>query len=241
MAYPKSPIREAVFDIRIDSLNIDSPEQLKLFKSFVATEFPTEKEIYTGNITLQQLEGEDLKAMGTKEIAGYVYLSDDQTRQIQVRMDGFTLNILKPYETWEKHFDTFITQWINYQKLFNPNVIRIATRFINKIEIPRNFDSFQDYVINIPPIPNCLPQVIMNFFMQIQVPSPDFKKNIVITETVEPLENELLPFILDIDVFQDRDLDNSLEVLLSNFNQIREIKNMIFESCITDKTRALLQ
>lgn len=241
MAYPKSPIREAVFDIRIDSLNISSPEELKAFHQFVINEFPIEKEVYNGNITLQQLETKEIEAKGTKEIAGYVYLSEDQTRQIQVRTDGFTLNILKPYETWEKHFETFITHWINYQNLFSPNVIRIATRFINKIEIPINFDSFQDYVTNIPPIPGCLPQVIMNFFLQVQVPYFDERKNVVITETVEPVENNFLPFILDIDVFQAVELDNSTDAIVKNFNEIRDIKNNIFESCITEKTRALLQ
>lgn len=241
MAYPKSPIREAVFDIRIDSLNISSPKDLKKIQQFVVNEFPTEEEIYKGNITLQQLESKEIEAKGTKEIVGYMYLSEDRTRQIQVRTDGFTLNILKPYETWEKHFETFITHWKNYQKLFSPNITRIATRFINKIEIPLNFDSFQDYVTNIPPIPDCLPQVIMNFFMQIQVPYHDDKKNIVITETVEPVENDILPFILDIDVFQAVGLDNSIESIEKNFNQIRDIKNMIFESCITDQTRTLLQ
>lgn len=241
MAYPKSPIREAVFDIRIDSLNISSPDDLKAFKEFVVKEFPTEKELYKGNIILQESESKEIEAKGTREVAGYVYLSDDQTRQIQVRTDGFTLNVLKPYDTWEKHFETFINYWINYRDLFNPNVVRIATRFINKIEIPIDFDSFQDYVTNIPPIPGCLPQVIMNFFLQVQVPCFDERKNVVITETVEPVENDFLPFILDIDVFQTVELDNSIDTIVNNFNEIREIKNKIFESCITDKTRSLLQ
>jgi uncharacterized protein (TIGR04255 family) len=124
--------------------------------------------------------------------------------------------------------------------MFSPNnVVRIALRFINKIEIPLPIVDFQHYILNMPPIPSCLPQIFTTFFMQVQVPSNDKYRNIIITETIEPEIEGMLPFILDIDVFQELNLQNSTNSIISNFEELRKIKNEIFENCITDKTRAL--
>lgn len=49
----------------------------------------------------------------------------------------------------------------------------------------------------------------------------------------------ILPFILDIDVFQELNIENSIDNLKLNFSEIRKIKNEIFENYITDKTRQL--
>ena len=78
---------------------------------------------------------------------------------LQIKQDGLTFNILKPYIKWEEHFAAFMQFWKEYDRLFAPNeIIRIATRYINRIEIPYPFHSFQDYILNMPPIPQCLPQ-----------------------------------------------------------------------------------
>ena len=84
-----------------------------------------------------------------------------------------------------------------------------------------------------PPIPKGLPQIFNSFFMQLQVPCSDNLRNAIITETMEPATENILPFILDIDVFQERGL--SYTNLVENFNQIRLIKNEVFENCISQK------
>jgi uncharacterized protein (TIGR04255 family) len=241
MNYAKAPIREAVLDIKVDRLNINDVNDLLSVKDIISKEFPIEKKRHNITGMFQFSPGKAIESKSHSDLTGFIFLSEDNTRQLQVRIDGFTLNILKPYENWEKHFEIFMKYWSVYNDSFKPkNVTRIATRFINRIEIPIPFDSFQDYVSNMPPIPNCLPQTFSNFFMQIQVPCKDDFRNAVITETIEPIENSILPFILDIDVFQELNVHNSIENLTSNFIEIRKIKNEIFENCITDKTRKLL-
>ncbi|MFM9909956.1 MAG: TIGR04255 family protein [Chitinophagaceae bacterium] len=242
MIYQNAPIREAVFDIRIDKLNITGVEELLLIRELIFKDFPVEKKRHNITGMFQFSPDKPLESKSHSDLTGYIFLSEDNTRQLQVRIDGFTLNVLKPYENWEMHFETFINYWSEYNRLFKPEkVIRIATRFINRIEIPIPFNDFQDFVINMPPIPVCLPQTFSNFFMQIQVPSKDKFRNVVITETIEPIENLTLPFILDIDVFQELNIENSKENLSLNFSVIRNIKNEIFENCITEKTRQLFK
>ena len=240
MIYPNAPIREAVFDIRVDRLNIKQIEDLAVFKDLVKDNFPIEKKRHNVTGLIQFSADKPVESAAHSDLTGYVFISEDQTRQLQVRVDGITLNILKPYENWETHFEQFLKMWEIYKKLFSPNnVIRIASRFINKIEIPLPFNDFQEYILNMPPIPNCLPQTFATFFMQIQVPCNDSYRNAIITETIEPIIDFKLPFILDIDVFQELNVQNSTDSIVANFDELRKVKNEIFESCITDKTRKL--
>lgn len=240
MNYPNAPIQEALFDIRVDQLNIAQIEDLAKFKDYVKEIFPNEKKQHNFIGQFQLSPDKPFQGVAQTDLAGYIYSSIDGTRQLQIKADGITLNILKPYENWDTHFKLFIKMWSEYEKLYSPNkIVRIATRFINRIELPLPFNSFQDYIVNMPPIPKCLPQHFASFLMQIQVPCHDRLKSAIITETIEPASNSILPFILDIDVFQELGLSNSKEDLEIKFSELRQAKNEIFESCITEKTKAL--
>lgn len=236
MVYSKAPIQEAIFDIRIDRLTITKVEELLAFKKIVEEEFPIEKRQLTN---LFHFSSEKSEAKTHINQTGFVFITPDQTRHVQVRMDGFTLNVLSPYEKWEIHFEKFIRLWEKYNELFSPNdIIRIASRFINKINLPLPIEDFKQYVLNVPSIPQCLPQKISNFFMQTQV-SKNENIYVIITEALEAETNNELPFIIDIDVFQEKNLSKDIKSLISNFNEIRKTKNEVFENCITEKTRKL--
>jgi uncharacterized protein (TIGR04255 family) len=240
MKYPKAPITEAVFDIKIDKLNIQGVESLLQIKELLKIDFPVEKKQHNFTSMFQFSPDHQVENKTQSNHLGYTFLSKDSSRQIQVRMDGFTLNVLRPYEEWEIHFETFMKYWNEYNKFFNPNsILKIATRFINRIEIPLPFESFQEFITNMPPIPTCLPQSFVSFFMQIQVPCNDKYRKVIITETIEPEQQTKLPFILDIDAFQELKVDKTEDNLRENFNELRNIKNSVFENCITDKTRQL--
>jgi uncharacterized protein (TIGR04255 family) len=144
MIYPNAPIREAVFDIRVDRLNINDVNELLGIKELMFDDFPIEKKRHDITGMFQFSPEKPIESKTYSDLTGFVFLSEDNTRQLQVRIDGFTLNVLKPYENWETHFDVFIKYWSAYNDRFKPNnVIRIATRFINRIELPLPFDDFQ--------------------------------------------------------------------------------------------------
>jgi len=240
MKYSNAPIKEAIFEIRFDSINITKIEDLSKFKSVVLDEFPIEGKLFN-HINLINFEPNvKPKSKLSNELIGFIYQNIGATRQFQVKNNSFTYNVLSPYNTWEEHFATFYKYWELFNEMFKPNSLnRIATRFINKIELPFPFDKFIDYITNIPPIPNCLPQFFAHFFLQVQVPSHDDKKQVIITETFEPVTGHVLPFILDIDVFQLKNLED--KNLIENFSEIRNIKNSVFENCITDLTREIIK
>ncbi|MDI9364566.1 MAG: TIGR04255 family protein [Flavobacterium sp.] len=240
MNYKNAPIQEAIFDIKIDKLNTNQVQSLNAIKDKIDSNFVVEKKRnnFLGTIEFKE-EQEPASKIETNDV-GFIYSTLDTKQQLQVRLDGFTLNVLKPYSTWKKHYETFKKNWDIYSNTFNPNLIlKISTRFINKIEIPMPFASFQAYFTNIPPIPTCLPQSFSNFFMQTQIPYNDDLKMVTITETIAQKNDETLNFILDIDVSQELGIINNDENINKIFAEMRVIKNEVFESCITNKTREL--
>ena len=44
MTYSNAPIREAIFDIRVDKLNIKQVEDLLVIKDFIEKDYPIEKQ-----------------------------------------------------------------------------------------------------------------------------------------------------------------------------------------------------
>ena len=241
MDYENPPITEAIFDVQVDKLNNGTLESLEKAHEDLKNEYPDkEKKInYSEQVELRE---PDRESDEQSNIVGYLFSNEAGNRKVQFRLDGFTYNVLAPYENWEKHSREFFRLWQQFEKRFAPHEItRIGVRYINRIDIPingENFD-FDDYIKNMPPTPGCLPDSIGNFFMQVQAPTHDPWKNVVITQTMEPPEGETLPFILDINVIQIEEISRNAAGLKEQLEAMRSIKNEVFEDCITEKTRKL--
>ncbi|MEX2410637.1 MAG: TIGR04255 family protein, partial [Candidatus Paceibacterota bacterium] len=169
-----------------------------------------------------------------------IFTNEEGNKKVQFRKDGFTFNQLKPYSNWDKFSKEAFKYWNIYKKEILPESIdRIALRYINKIDLPLTDDlNFTEYFLNFPQLPSIFEQGYLSLFHRIkaQCRKGDFIANVV--SNFEKPEDNYLPFILDIDVYGLRDFSIN-ENLNEEFLKIRENKNEIFESLITDKTRDL--
>jgi uncharacterized protein (TIGR04255 family) len=242
MNYNNAPVKEAIFDIRINKLEKSNLKKLEAIFDDISDKYPNKRKKVTFKNTVEIKNNIPTNNETNSEDIGYIFSSQDNKRQVQIRLDGFTFNMLSPYSDWDEFSTEAFRLWSLYSKALNPSSIsRIALRYINKIEIPLPMERFQDYIINIPPIPSNLPQSFHHFFMQLEVPCDKSGTNIVITETIEQQKNDkILPFILDIDVYKADLVDLELSSLEKEFLKLRNIKNETFESCITERTRKLL-
>lgn len=244
MTYTNAPIQEAIFDIQIDKLGNPSLENLESLKNQVPTDFPKikKKHSFTGKFGLK--EGGSVSQEAHSSPLGIVFSSEDEKTQVQFRLDGFTLNVLKPYLKWEKHFGDALILWNLYRERANPHKItRLATRFINRIDIPFYEDEidFKDYFNVVAVAPLSLPQILSNYFLQMQIPLEEENATVILTQTMASVKNNVLPYILDIDVFQETNTLVEEVDLEERFDALRKIKNTFFERCITDKTREIFQ
>jgi len=162
---------------------------------------------------------------------------------VQSRIDGFSFNKLKPYESWELFQTEGKKYWELYTQIANPiKVTRISLRYINNIEAPLPFNDFSEYILTNPAIAPGLPQSVNTFFMRLEVPNPDIDAIAIITQTMKlPTNTNKLPLILDVDVIKQFDYGMNFKKMWDDFEKLRNYKNDIFFHTTTEKAKELFR
>jgi uncharacterized protein (TIGR04255 family) len=92
-----------------------------------------------------------------------------------------------------------------------------------------------------PEIAPGLPQGLSGFFMRLLIPDERSNCNAIVTETMEPPQQNFLPLILDIDVFREAAFDVNATEIWDTLERLRDFKNQIFFKSITDKAKELFK
>ncbi|MFH0873215.1 MAG: TIGR04255 family protein [bacterium] len=231
----KAPITEALVDIRVKLGPETDLSTLQSVCALVANEYPEKRE----RIRLEsKIEFKTMKSETTSGVDGYLCTSSDKKQVVQVRLDGFTFSRLTPYETWENLRKVAHRLWQLYVGATSPELVtRVALRYINRLEIPLPIRDFSDYLTAPPTIPQNLPQGLISFLTRnvIREPSLDFVA--IISQSLEPVEaSNVVPVILDIDVFREVQHSVGATEIWETIDQLRGFKNKIFFESITEKT-----
>lgn len=236
----KAPITEALIDIRVKVREDLKIEQIDSIYNSISREYPVKKTRSKFEGRLEFKKGESPLSAVTETIDGYIFTSDDQKQILQARLDGFTFNRLKPYETWERFRDEARRLWEKYRKLTSPEIIRVALRYINRMEFPLPIKDFSDYLTAAPIVPAGLPQGVNSFLTRIIIHEPEIDAGGTITQALEQIVNpNILPIILDVDVFKQKSEGIKEEEAWQTLEKLRHFKNKIFFESITEKARGL--
>lgn len=239
--YSKAPITEALIDIQVEGAEGLTPLLLAGCQNPVLSEYPTKRELKT-NFAQFKL-GSQPTVSATSEDVGFAFVSPDGKQLFQVRTNGFTANRLAPYASWETFSQEARRLWNIYRETAKPiRITRIALRYINRIDIPTPQVELKDYFHTSPEVAKGLPQSMAGFFMQILLPLDDAKASVNIVETVvEPPQPGTVSVILDLDFFRTQELPVTEEEVWDLFEVLRVKKNVVFDACITEKTKELIR
>ncbi len=241
--FPNAPIVEALYDIRVELPKDFNFELLRDIYSETKNIFPILKEqkFVKGQLKLSP-EGTSV-GPSTVERRGLLANSSDNKKIVQYRVDGFTFNRLKPYDNWDSFSSEAKALWKKYYQKVKPlKITRIALRYINKIELPLPFSDFKEFILTAPGIAPKLPQGLSSFFMQLTIPSDEFKAMAIVNQTMEnPTPNGKLPYIFDIDVYKLTNYTEDISEMWDEFNVLRDFKNKVFFESITEKTAELFK
>jgi len=241
--YPHAPITEAVIDLRVELAMDITVADLEKVQVGQENAYPTKLKRNVAMGQMQMQPGQQVSAAATARQVGYVFKSRDEKQIFQGRLDGFTMSRLAPYECWETFRDEARRQWDIYRAAVSPQrVVRVAVRYINRIDIPLPLRDFKDYVRTVPEVSPDLPQGLAGYFMRLDIPMEDIKSRCLLNEAmVEPAAPNVVSVILDIDVFRTEDVPTEESTLWGFIEELRSRKNSVFEACITDKARELFQ
>jgi len=180
--------------------------------------------------------------LATTSVAqGFLLNTEDGTRALQLRTNGFTFSRLPQYLDWREfeaeargHWSTFVA------RVAPPTVRRVALRFINRIVIPRHAQ-FEEYFATHVTVGPELPQLFSGVFMRVIMSADGAQVSITKAVDGTGATDSELPVILDIEVFAQCEVDPSSEELWALVTKFRRLKNQFFFGSITAKTRGLYE
>lgn len=240
----KAPITEALIDFRIDRAPGVTPETFEAVRASVLDRFPlveekrgvqAKLEIQAGRLTA------DTRDLGFQ---GLHFKTADGRTIAQFRPDGFTLNRLKPYSSWDELFPEALRLWSLYRDSVAPqSVKRVALRYINHLTFPlESGEQLALYLTTPSPVPPDLPPRVSSFLTRVVIHDDQTPVSASVTQSMQPsTQSGLVTVLLDIDAFHAVELSPDPEALSPVFERLHTFKNRVFFSSLTERAIGLYE
>lgn len=234
--YKKPPVDEAIFDIRVHGASALCKET---FQSFL-----NEAQNYQSGGDICHINIDAQTAQKKEHIIGYKGTRLENSRPshmvhfMQMGMGSITL---KPYHGWDDSYAEAMRLFQLYCRHMKPQAIaRVATRFVNRFQFQNTIDPSDYFDL----FDQHQPQK-KGFLQQMSYQTQHLHEQTLVRTIFDLNINQSTNkthVILDIDVFLDNlsmtiDNDTSNAGLKALFEKIRNAKNKVFETAITDKLR----
>lgn len=246
--YKRAPITEAVIEIRVQSDGSAESAALKRLAEELKTAFPKQAPMQLVHLGVAAAvsgaaaESQFNQLFSHKQVGFRLSSANDQ-RVLQLRTDGLAYSHMAPYTDWSTFRAEAKPFWERYRQICSAaKLTRCALRYINRVDIPNEMIELEDYFRFYPNVPDDLPQKNMvSMTLNVQMPQADLECMASINQAlVDPPGPGVISVVLDIDVFRlgiERWQDSEVWEFLE---KLRLRKNEIFEGCITDRTRELI-
>lgn len=237
-SYPvlgRPPIVEGLLDIQVEPLDPSCLPALEaIHGKYPEYVHKAEKVQFAGSIQVFPPTGTAV----TQTKIGYEFANADRTRVIQVRLDGVTFSILKPYTRFSDLEAESRRLWDHFCSEIQPKrTTRIALRYINRFRVRPNYD-LKESLLTVPEVAPGLPQVLHGYLMRVMLPDTKTKSNAIITQVLEAEPDGHPAVLFDIDVFQMTELRPKDSTIWEVVNDLRDYKNRIFFESLTPQLRS---
>ena len=239
----KAPIVEAVVDFRVALAPDFSPEDLRAAKERLSRHYPkvSEKKRFSEQVEFVVGKGASHQTQDLGML-GLFLKSEDEKTIAQFRVDGFTLNRLKPYTSWKKLGPEALRLWAVYAALTKPRVItRVALRYINHMALPAT-GLLEDYLLTVPALPSGIPRHLTSFRTRTVLENPKTGLTATIAQVFGPNTEAPVPvteipghaLLFDIDAYKAGHftMDTDFKAILED---LHTYKNRIFFGSLTNR------
>ncbi len=225
----KAPIVEGLIDLRVERSSRASVDAFVALAENFAAEFPSRKQ--RSRFMAQIHFGPGAAPASSKEEAdGVVLRSVDEKWVVQLHLDGLTVSRLQPYGSWADLLAKSTEWWGRYRDVAQPDkVIRIATRFINRIPLPPG-EPFDRTFLTMFTLGPTLPQAVTGYLQRVVIP---FEADAAVAVLTQSLEGDAAECILDIDVSAERPNGFREDETWQKIDVLRRLKNQLFFGSLT--------
>jgi len=241
--YSKSPLVEALLDIRVQASEDDIMSKLAAVGDAEQTRYPNRSKRFelSAPMVLTIGEGEPESSAVQVDWVGYTFASEDGRHLFHAQKNGFTCNHLTPYSGWAAFREEARQLWTTYLHIATPaSITRIALRYINKIDLPGGSE-FSHYFKTYPEVSADMPQLLAGLLMRLVIPHLDIGATLILHQSMlNPQEDGTTPIILDLDLFKFVDLRADSDELWDWIEQLHDREFASFEACLTDKMKEFI-
>jgi uncharacterized protein (TIGR04255 family) len=175
----------------------------------------------------------------------HILSNNDQTEFLKIEDRKLSWWRLPPYDCWESIKNRIMRDLQSFPKKVGiPSLERIGMRYRNRIDIPAaetGLCHYEDYLSVNLSLPTLLdPHDAYKWTVAKYFPS----RNLAAFVNFEIVTSEIpntMAVLLDIDAFADQKIPRTKAQLELALEELRTLKNEIFEACVTDKARASFQ
>jgi uncharacterized protein (TIGR04255 family) len=224
-----APITEAILDIRVNGATGDALAATQMFAEAVKADFPEQKPVQVISGLFEMALNQPAKAQSKATTLGQICWNVDKTRAVQARSDGFTINHVRSYGSWEELRGCASKMWPRYVEIVDPKaVVRIALRYINRLEFPPG-DDLSSHLQTKLLIAQNLPEQIGESFLRVDLLFGD-DRHALITEATQPgtTDQPRPKLLLDIDTYVLRTLAPGAPEIWEELEALHDIKNRCF-------------
>lgn len=241
-SYRNPPVVEALCEVYFAESSWDDTAPGAFYER-VKNDFPKkrQKEIQEATITM----GPEISSAGVQRLPSWMqFLTEKGDQMIQVAENLLVVNQLLPYRHFEDWEQVVYKAFTVYNEVAPPQrITRIGLRYINRIEIPGEKISMEDFFAIYPQLPQSLGNMHGPFLVRVEVPQAEQGHTVLITFGTPDLPQSFerkQTFMLDL--YDRASLDEAVgetelkkELQLAHENVV-----LAFEDSITDQLRDLL-
>ncbi|MCY1670169.1 TIGR04255 family protein [Novosphingobium sp. SL115] len=240
--YPAPPIIDAIVELRLKA-PLDKREQERVVKAFKPF---YDRHQETSEVDVQvKIEEGNIEAQTGPAKAVHILSNDDQNDFCRVEESKLHWSRLPPYEGWACFEDRIFRDLKKMPKKIGiPSLERLGVRYRNRVDVPVDDDGicrYEDYVSVNLQLPTLL-DPHDGYQWKIEKHFRDRGISATVMSGIMPSElPKTMAVLLDVDVYVIGDLPKDRDNLSNKLEEMRALKNEIFEACVTDKARASFQ
>lgn len=237
--YPFAPIIGCVLEVKF--ANPLTPALVGRAGTRVARNYFNRSDAMFGEIQVNPLT----KEVNFGEEQPRIHLSSaDQTERLSIQPESLVCEQLAPYPGWETFYGRFSRDWQLIDKLVRKHSVgRIGCRFINRIDIPSDEsrvlpNRYVNIGISVPSQFEKQTAVQLNYQAEFGVRPFKLILNAGLAESPIPHRHAIM---VDIDVISETNVPHETAAIFEMLGEMRQVKNDIFEECVTDVARHSFQ
>lgn len=237
--FPNPPIKEAILSVKFkDELSIE------LIEKFCQTQFINDNYPASRKSVIRQINAgvQGHQEFSVKDLQdGFVLESKAKgERLIQARKAELSYHKIGKYDNWESLIEEFKVICSELITAVGVDILakEFSVRYINQIPVQEG--DLKEYFKLVPMEVDGLPKQVSSMFLQLALPFGDL--NGIITETIANSKNDgKQNFIIDLKVINTSVYLLGTQDTWEIFERMRNYKNQLFFSIVTDKIKPLFR